>query len=553
MRQVSERLLRSATAALEGVTQRVTSADAALHRRLRRIVAAAGPSPTVVLLTGHGPQSPLSASLAGGAVALHEIDPVEEEVVQVRLAALEAVDVLVLDTAATEDRGALAEEVVLHLRPGGVLVVRDVDPAETGLESLLQRWADRGTVADAEADGGSSGGAVEVERFGPHAQVTVRGVAYLKLREEEANPYLALTGGRRGRVVQTRPAVHWTSRARVREGGDPPKRLPREYSVPEMNLRVYDDVRCLPGQVAVQGPVILPDSFRHNQRRHLGNQRLHTLAGAFAVPDEEDVEAAPLVGTYFYLDSSYRGHFGHAMTEQLSRLWAWPAAKELYPDLKAVLHEERRKGLFTFEKELYAAAGVPADDLVLAPGPVRVERLVAATPMFSQPQYIHPDLGQLWTTVSDALDARAEATSFPARIFCSRRHGKRACRNSDEVEQLFADHEFTIVYTEDHPLAEQARMFRQAEVVAGFAGSALFNLLLSAAPKQVVMLASENYWAQNEYMIASVLGHDVTLAWCKPERPLRAGQGFKPRTFHSPFTFDLEREGRLVRDVLAAL
>ena len=63
-----------------------------------------------------------------------------------------------------------------------------------------------------------------------------------------------------------------------------------------------------------------------------------------------------------------------------------------------------------FERALYGAAGIAPDDLVLVDGPVRVERLLAATPMFSQPQYVHPDLVHTYTAAvyGDPLRLRIE-------------------------------------------------------------------------------------------------------------------------------------------------
>jgi capsular polysaccharide biosynthesis protein len=504
-----------------------------------------------VLLTAQGGGRWLGRVAGSDGAGVHELDPCAEPNLTVRLAALRA-DVLVLDRIRGMDRGHLLSEVVHLVRPGGVLLVRDLGPEEHDLSDLLGTWLAERASTDPEPVQTVVKG-VQVERFGRHARVVPERPAYLKLREEWTNDYLDLVGPGAGRVVLTRPPVRLRSRARVRQNGPSPRPLPRRYDVPGLSLREYDDVLCLPGQVAVQDGVLLPDSFRHNQRRVLGNKRLVTVTKDFAVPEEIDAPVQDLAGTYFYLDSSYRGHFGHAMTEQLSRLWAWERAKELFPDLRPLLLEERRTGIFGFEPELYSAAGVPPDDLVLAPGPVRVERLVAATPMFSQPEYVHPGIAEVWSRVSDALDSRAGEGPFPTRFFCARRHGKRACRNREEVEALFAEYGFTILYPEEYSLADQARMFRRAEAVGGYAGSALFNLLFSTQPTKVVMLASRSYDAQNEYMIASVLGHDMTIGWCRPVRRKPDRPGHDERYFQSPFVFRPEREGRLVRKVLEEL
>ena len=117
---------------------------------------------------------------------------------------------------------------------------------------------------------------------------------------------------------------------------------------------------------------------------------------------------------------------------------------------------------------------------------------------------------------------------------------------------MFAGNGFEIIYPEEYDLAIQARIFREAEVVAGYAGSALFNLIFSGSPKHVIVVSSESYTAKNEYVIASAAGHRVDIAWCAAEIPMPRGH-WDTRAFNSAFSFDFEREGRFLSEVLADL
>jgi capsular polysaccharide biosynthesis protein len=241
------------------------------------------------------------------------------------------------------------------------------------------------------------------------------------------------------------------------------------------------------------------------------------------------------------------------MTEQLSRMWAWDTAVGCDPGVRALLHAiMRRPALEPFETELYTAAGVPSEGLVLAQEPVLVERLYAATPMFSNHEYVHPDIQQVWDSVSDRLVAQAPDRDYPTRIFCSRGTSKRACRNSGQVEELFAAHGFEIILPERYPLAQQVALFRSAQVVAGFAGSAMLTLALSREPKRVLLVSSRSYIAQNEYMIAAVMGHEVDVAYCRPDRLMRPDR-FRRRRYHSDFTFDPDREGTFLERSFASI
>ena len=90
-----------------------------------------------------------------------------------------------------------------------------------------------------------------------------------------------------------------------------------------------------------------PDPARHvscyNQRRSLGNNQLASFDPRHArTPAPLRARREHLPGAWFYLDDEARGHDGHAMTEQLSRLWAWREAKAAEPGLKALMLRGRR-------------------------------------------------------------------------------------------------------------------------------------------------------------------------------------------------------------------
>jgi capsular polysaccharide biosynthesis protein len=208
--------------------------------------------------------------------------------------------------------------------------------------------------------------------------------------------------------------------------------------------------------------------------------------------------------------------------------------------------------LRTFEGEILRAVGLADEDIILFDAPVRVETLLTSTPMFSAPDYVHPELEEIWQAVGDALVSSAPERAYPRRIFCSRGGQRRACSNASEVESLFAAHGFAVVFPEDFEFAEQARMFREAEVVAGFAGSGLLGLMFSGHPKRLIMLSPASYTARNEYMICSVLGHEMDVVWSEPDVGHPPG-GWSAAAVRSGFTFDFEREGTFLKGLLTSL
>jgi capsular polysaccharide biosynthesis protein len=490
-------------------------------------------------------------------------------------------DVVVDDTHRSEGREVVFRRCFGHLRPQGTYLVRDLGadaaPGDEG-ESVLAHVHRLAALAAAgpRPPGHRRGGRVEEDEVAlgetidavtveeDHLVVRLRGRVWAKVYEDEVDRVLALRGEAAGRVVTRLPPVVLESRGTLRQSpffrDGPPSRqepFPRSYDVPAVSLREYHDVVCLRGQVAVQGNVVLPDTYRKPQKRRLRNHRVRDIGPRFGVPKSMKggvrAEARNLDGPLFYLDSEYRGHFGHAMTEQLSRLWAWQEAKEREPELRALLFGTSwSPELKAFERTLYAAAGVDPDDLLLADGPVQVGRLLAATPMFAQPFYVHPGLVALWDRVGGALAQAAPERDYPTRFFCARRGAARACRNPADLEAIFADRGFAVIHPEDFSLPEQVRMFRGAEVIAGYAGSALFTSCLAGSPKHVVMVAPDSYIARNEHLMASALGHTLDVVWSASEVRM-PDDGFSAEAFASGFTFDVGREGRYLADLLDSM
>jgi capsular polysaccharide biosynthesis protein len=236
------------------------------------------------------------------------------------------------------------------------------------------------------------------------------------------------------------------------------------------------------------------------------------------------------------------------MSEVVSRLWGWDTAKREIPDLKAIFHlksHSRRNP--SLEKALFTAYGIDERDITWVNEPVWLESVVNATPMWQNevPHYVHPDLMQTWDRLAEGLLAGAPETQTYERIFVSRgpdtRH--RRCRNNEAVEGFFASNGFRVIYPEKLSMAQQVAIFRDAEVIAGYGGSAMFNMMYSRNARTVILLNQEAYFARNEHLYTSLTGGQVHYFWSTPDTP----------TFQSDWEFDFDRNGEALREVVAGL
>jgi capsular polysaccharide biosynthesis protein len=477
----------------------------------------------------------------------------DEPLRHARLAATGPYD-LIIDAAV--DRPAPAElyrSVLFHLRPGGSLAFagfRAGSPSPAGIWPLVTRLvtlrdpaaAPPPRDADEKALARATGRVVVGEG---HLVVRNATASLAKLREAEIGPLLEITGDRLGTVLGRIPAEQFLPRSTIRDHAATSEvRQRTAIDVPALSLREYNDVVCAPPQLVVKDNLLLPETYRHHLHPRLRNRGTTEVAPRFAQVTRDLRNPERLPGAYFHFDSEWPGHYGHLLTEQTSRLWGWKAAKARHPDLKLLLgRRPGATGAQPFERAVVESVGVPTEDIVVFDRPVRVDRLLAATPMFSYPQYVSPRIATIWRLVGATVEGDTGGAETPRRSFCGREMVSRSCRNSAEVERAFADSGFDIVFPAHLPFAQQVAMFRNADVVAGYAGSALFTLCFCAAPKRVLMLSSESYRANNEYLIAAVLGHDMDVFWSVAESP----------SMNAGYTFDFRREGRLLREVLADL
>lgn len=292
--------------------------------------------------------------------------------------------------------------------------------------------------------------------------------------------------------------------------------------------------------------MILPGSFRHHLARTLTHERTVDANERFARIPRRFQPQDHLGGVFFHADSARPGHFGHVMTEVVARLWAWSEAKAASPQVQAIYRLSpfpERSGL---DRRVLEAFGIAASDIVAVDRPVQLDTVYSATAMWHNPhpRYVHAEMTKLWAQLARHLVTTAPAEPF-RRIFVSRPPALkvRPCTNTTEVEEFFGARGFTVVYPERHDLAEQASIFAGAEVVAGFAGSALVNVQFCRDLKSLIVLGHQAYTARNEYLMASLLGCELHYFWSRADVS-HPTAGWSQEAFRSSWRFDLEQHQR---------
>lgn len=475
------------------------------------------------------------------------------------------VDVLVVLDRDPGRRDEAFRSLLFHVRRGGFLIIDRragrAEGASRAIPASVERvgahllGGARGPDFDADRELVIATGSLVVNRSFVLVQKRARHFAKLRFAESDAWLHERSPEVRMHVLGTLGDGVLQSLSSEVQHESGRPVQFATSMPYPTAHVRAYaGPVTMRSHGLLVSDSTILPDSFRHYARSSLittNVPRAVDVNAAFArLP-----KAAPpvrLSGAYYHVDPAVPGHFGHIMGEVMSRLWGWDAAKQRFPGIRAVFSASRRDPGGVLQRRLLTAYGVPPQDILEVAGPVEVETLVSAAPLWhnNRPHHAHPSIVHVWRRLARGLRQPGSAT--PERMFVSRRSRNRACRNIDEVEALFRELGFTIVYPEDFDLGRQAELFAGATVIAGFGGSAMFNLMFARRLRTLIVLNHEAYTAQNEHLFAAVLGFDAHYFWSRPdvEHPLG---GWTNQAFKSPWAFDVDRNRADLVDLMASV
>ncbi|WP_375502937.1 glycosyltransferase 61 family protein [uncultured Jatrophihabitans sp.] len=486
------------------------------------------------------------------------------------IAALGPVDVLVdLLAGPGVDHRRVWEALFLHVRrDGAYLLGRTGRGHGRGARTLRAWWRSAperietplaGPSPDLELANELAGSLGRVSS-GPHALlVQQRQRHWWKVREAAIPELLP----RRDRDLswtdlQVLPAGSFRPTTPVTHHGStvPQTWLDERIDHPAMRVRHYAGDLAFAGHMLVHTEnTILPDSYSWPLAADPNNPFAVSGGREFARVADARVATERLPGNYYLLDPNY-DEYGHVLTEVVGRLWGWDEAKARIPDLKALFWvREDGPDVTARPKFRFAEAyGIAARDIVRTVRPVRVDSLVTATPMWHNrsPYYVHPQLRDVWRRLAHGFGA--DTAPSGQRIFIGRSgdFARRVCRNDADVQRFFVERGFRVVYPEHLDVAQQATLFAGAHVVAGYAGSALFNVLFAHHLQALLVLTHHSYTARNEHLFGAGLGVPVHYFWSRADISHPADR----KTFaavESPWEFDFAANQAALDDVLARI
>ena len=330
--------------------------------------------------------------------------------------------------------------------------------------------------------------------------------------------------------------------------------FPARSTAPDITLSRLSYVLYIPKQVAIAAPtpqerppvslqaysVVLRSSFNaphghqfhHDLRQHEGD--LFSLT-------HEHPPAVRQAGSYLLLDSQHRGDFGHTLCDVLGMAWAYESLRALGREDVAVLVHDRADKVLA---ELLEAAGIARERLVSFDHPVLLDELILPGKAFQIQGYVNDAALATYRTIRDAMAGTARIPALPERLYLSRQtNPARRLLNEDDVAKLFMARGFVVVAPETLPLRQQIALAANARMIAGPAGSNMFQLAFQRDLEKAFVLGSNEFVQTTELFMCG--GRPVRFGYFVGEVAEQAGP-------HSAWRVDLEALASAVDAWLAA-
>jgi hypothetical protein len=285
--------------------------------------------------------------------------------------------------------------------------------------------------------------------------------------------------------------------ARVAEG----LRLADDY--PE-DVREFDDVFVIPGETTSclydREGLRIPESC---VRRGDG---LADYIGASAERIEPPSDYATVAAPALYLSSYFR-HWGHFLTESISRLWA----RHAYPELRGMdAFFDGFKHGFTRHRVASAFLGALSTPLNILPprGVARVAKCFVPAPSFVNRAAAWA--GHLAVT-RDVATTHGQPAREARPVYLSRsrlENVERVVVNEREFEAMLARAGVEIAHPQEMPLAAQIALFNSRVTLICCAGSAQHNLMfVREGARLTTHILCEADLNRNCLMIDAIVGN----------------------------------------------
>jgi capsular polysaccharide biosynthesis protein len=262
---------------------------------------------------------------------------------------------------------------------------------------------------------------------------------------------------------------------------------------------------CLKNQIIIyKEKYILPDAFRHYDYtvKHSSLSK-DADSNTFFTKQKID-EAKCLQGDFIFLSGEVSEGYGHFLLEVVSRLWIINYME--LSDYKFVMNPSDKH---SWQLDILEALGISRKQIIYLDQPTKFETLHIPVQSFVLRNYTSSLVYDVWGKIGDYYDEGRGVD----RVYISRsklNNNRRRLINETAVEDVFAAHGFKIIHPQELSFREQVNYFRNARIIAGPSGSAMYNCVFSKKTVKKLILTNTNFIKLSDILINTSTGGNIT-------------------------------------------
>lgn len=241
-------------------------------------------------------------------------------------------------------------------------------------------------------------------------------------------------------------------------------------------------------------------------------------------------EAKRLPGEYTYLGWLI-GHYGHFLTESLSRFWY--CLDEATPR-KFLVHTNYRSfaELPAHVLTALAAFGIGEGNLTLVREPYRVDKLHCPAPAMRCDDSSGTHMNAVYRHLTKSLAVRSDER--PRKVYVSRQSlpGDARRFNETEIRDVFERLGFDSIAPEAMSFEDQLSLYANTTHLAGPVGSGMHNAVFTPPGAKALIVAPNSFLFRNDCLLSVACGYPLAY--------FIADNGPMAMTAHKPWVVDVK-------------
>ena len=238
-------------------------------------------------------------------------------------------------------------------------------------------------------------------------------------------------------------------------------------------------------------------------------RRVAPVSVAPADLEVQRTSARTISGAYVYLGWLI-GHYGHFLTESISRLWY--SLREASPRQFIVHANYRRyKDFPNHVQAVLKSFGITEENLLLANQPMIVEELHCPSQALRCDHGTSAHAATVYRHIQIKILGGSEPKTQNRKLYLSRSEvtGNQRHFNDSEAWAVHRNFGYERVLPETLNFQEQLALYAQASNISGPVGSAMHNAAFTLPNGVITILAPNSFLFKNDNLLAASCGYDL--------------------------------------------